>query len=367
MATRLTFSSAAMLAISLVWVPGALPSARAQNGTGVSGAGHPYLFLIRDAVVQKDLGLTDIQKESITQVTDQLDGPLLATRGQSPEKGREVLAQLIAVAESKMREILTEAQQKRLDQITLRTQGIRALVRPEVSRQMTLTAKQIEHIKAKIQETDQAIQTTQKQAREGTSQAALAKQGSELREQEQRSILAILNNDQRKLLVDLAGRPFDASGLGQMRFKSPDISMATAWINSPPLASSDLKGKVVAVHFWAFGCINCIRNYPWYRGWYDSFADDGLVIVGVHTPETQQEREVDRLQKKVKEANFKFPVAVDNKLEIWNTWGNTMWPSVYLIDKQGYIRYWWYGELNWQGAKGEEIMRARIEQLLAER
>ena len=72
------------------------------------------------------------------------------------------------------------------------------------------------------------------------------------------------------------------------------------------------------------------------------------------------------MRKKVKEAKFEFPVAVDTGEQIWNTWGNTIWPSLYLIDKRGYIRYWWYGELNWQGAKGEEIMRARIEQLLAE-
>lgn len=90
------------------------------------------------------------------------------------------------------------------------------------------------------------------------------------------------------------------------------------------------------------------------------------MIVGVHTPETQSERELDRVRKKVKEASFKFPVAVDNEKSIWNTWGNTMWPSVYLVDKKGYIRYWWYGELNWRGAQGEPIMRARIEELLAE-
>ncbi len=72
------------------------------------------------------------------------------------------------------------------------------------------------------------------------------------------------------------------------------------------------------------------------------------------------------MRKSVEEAKFEFPVAVDNDKEIWSTWGNTMWPSVYLIDKQGYIRYWWYGELNWEGAQGEKIMRERIEQLLAE-
>lgn len=88
--------------------------------------------------------------------------------------------------------------------------------------------------------------------------------------------------------------------------------------------------------------------------------------MGVHTPESTGEKEVGQVRQKVKEAKFEFPVVVDNEKAIWKRWGNTMWPSVYLVDKKGYIRYWWYGELNWRGAKGEQIMRGRIAELLAE-
>jgi peroxiredoxin len=91
-----------------------------------------------------------------------------------------------------------------------------------------------------------------------------------------------------------------------------------------------------------------------------------LTIIGIHTPETNSERNLEQLRRKVEEAKFKFPIVVDNDMKNWNIWGNSMWPSVYLIDKHGYIRYWWYGELNWQGAEGERIMRRRIEELLAE-
>ena len=90
------------------------------------------------------------------------------------------------------------------------------------------------------------------------------------------------------------------------------------------------------------------------------------MVLGVHTPETKAESEVDRVRAKVKEANFRFPVVVDNDESIWNEWGNSIWPSVYLIDKQGRIRYWWYGELDWQGAGGQKIMARRIEELMAE-
>lgn len=72
------------------------------------------------------------------------------------------------------------------------------------------------------------------------------------------------------------------------------------------------------------------------------------------------------MKQKVAEAEFAFPILIDNDHANWKAWGNTMWPTVYLIDKQGYVRYWWLGELNWQGAEGEKIFRGRIEELLAE-
>ena len=91
-----------------------------------------------------------------------------------------------------------------------------------------------------------------------------------------------------------------------------------------------------------------------------------MKIIGIHTPETETERNVETLQEKIDEAGFLFPVLVDNDKKLWNAWGNSMWPSVYLIDKQGYLRYWWYGELDWKGAGGQEIMARKIEELLDE-
>ena len=90
------------------------------------------------------------------------------------------------------------------------------------------------------------------------------------------------------------------------------------------------------------------------------------MIVGIHTPETAHERDVAAVQRKTREAGFAFPVLIDNRKTNWSAWGNTMWPCTYLIDTRGYVHSWWSGELNWQGAGGEKIMRARIEKLLAE-
>ena len=110
-----------------------------------------------------------------------------------------------------------------------------------------------------------------------------------------------------------------------------------------------------------------MRNYPWYRDWQDSFEEDGLVVLGVHTPETKAERELGSVKEKASQEGFTFPIVVDNDKTIWNTWGNSMWPSVYLIDKSGRLRYWWYGELNWNEAGGQRIMGEKIKELLAEK
>jgi hypothetical protein len=89
--------------------------------------------------------------------------------------------------------------------------------------------------------------------------------------------------------------------------------------------------------------------------------------VGVHTPETDSEKKIDRVRQKVKDQKIQYPVAVDNASKTWRAWGNRFWPCVYLIDKQGNVRYRWEGELNWKGSQGDKQMRERIHQLLAEK
>lgn len=147
---------------------------------------------------------------------------------------------------------------------------------------------------------------------------------------------------------------------------APKLVGIDAWINSEPLELSKIEGKVIVVHFWTFGCINCIRNYPHYAGWQKDFADKGLVIVGVHTPETQGERDLERVRKKVKDNGMTYPIAVDGSAQTWKAWSTSWWPTIYLIDRQGMVRYQWNGELNWNGIDGEKMMRRRIERLLAE-
>jgi thiol-disulfide isomerase/thioredoxin len=125
--------------------------------------------------------------------------------------------------------------------------------------------------------------------------------------------------------------------------KAPDITNQT-WLNSAPLHLSDLKGKVVMVEFWTFGCYNCRNVEPYVKQWHQKYADQGLVIIGVHSPEFSHEREVESVKRYIKEHDIRFAVPIDNDFSTWNKYGNRYWPAMYLVDKQGTIRHVRIGE-----------------------
>lgn len=117
-------------------------------------------------------------------------------------------------------------------------------------------------------------------------------------------------------------------------------------MNSKPLTLKELRGKVVLVHFYAFQCHNCHANFEIYRRWHDQLRSKGVEVVGIQTPETPTERDPAAVKSAAAERKLEFPILVDLESKNWAAWGNTMWPTVYVIDKNGYIRHWWQGELN---------------------
>ncbi len=125
---------------------------------------------------------------------------------------------------------------------------------------------------------------------------------------------------------------------------APNFQGITTWINSPPLDLSELRGKVVLVDFWTYSCINCIRTIPYLNAWYAKYGDNGLVIVGVHTPEFQFEKNYTNVLAAVKSFGLKYPVALDSNYATWNAYSNQYWPADYLIDKNGDIRDTHIGE-----------------------
>ena len=124
----------------------------------------------------------------------------------------------------------------------------------------------------------------------------------------------------------------------------PGFDGATGWLNSAPLATEDLRGKVVLVDFWTYTCINWLRTLGYIRAWADKYAGQGLVVVGVHTPEFPFERDLDNVRQAVKDMAVEYPVALDSDYAIWRAFGNRYWPAVYIADAEGRIRHHQFGE-----------------------
>jgi thiol-disulfide isomerase/thioredoxin len=124
----------------------------------------------------------------------------------------------------------------------------------------------------------------------------------------------------------------------------PSLGGATEWLNSEPLGPAELRGRVVLMNFWTLTCINWLRQEPYVRAWSRAYRDDGLVVIGVHTPEFGFEHDIDRVRRAVKERDIDYPVAVDNHYEVWSAFANHYWPALYFVDKDGVIRGQHFGE-----------------------
>jgi cytochrome c biogenesis protein CcdA/thiol-disulfide isomerase/thioredoxin len=148
------------------------------------------------------------------------------------------------------------------------------------------------------------------------------------------------NGTAKDKLASLNGAKVAASKYQQ----APDVQGITAWINSPPLTTQELRGKVVLVDFWTYSCINCLRTLPYLESWDKRYRDDGLVILGVHSPEFSFEHSLGNVRAAVKRLGIRYPVALDNDFATWNAYHNQYWPADFLIDRTGRVRDYHAGE-----------------------
>src|SRR5439155_1667491 len=135
-----------------------------------------------------------------------------------------------------------------------------------------------------------------------------------------------------------------ASGALQHFGQAPGLKPDGDWFNTRPLSIAGLHGKVVLVDFWTYSCLNCLRTLPHLKAWYASYHKDGLVIVGVHTPEFAFEHVLSNVRAATKRYGVRYPVALDNSYDTWNAYANQYWPAEYLIDKRGHVRHAHFGE-----------------------
>ena len=135
----------------------------------------------------------------------------------------------------------------------------------------------------------------------------------------------------------------------------PDLSGATAWLNSKPLTAKALRGKVVLIDFWTYSCINCLRALPYVKAWDAKYRNQGLVVIGVHAPEFDFEKDSANVRKSLDKLGITYPVAMDNDMKIWNAFHNEYWPAHYFIDAKGRIRHHHFGEGGYD--ESEKVIR----------
>ena len=150
------------------------------------------------------------------------------------------------------------------------------------------------------------------------------------------------------------------SRMDESKGAMPSLSGAVQWLNSPQLSAESVRGKVVLVDFWTYDCINCQRTLPYVKDWAKKYEKDGLVVIGVHTPEYGYERIIDNVRDQVQKLGITYPVAIDNNYAIWRAFDNQYWPAHYLIDAKGQMRYSHFGEGRY------EAQEQMIKQLLEE-
>lgn len=326
------------------------------------------LQMVRDDAIHRELGLSDDQVRRVLAVLPAIDGPWFRVR---IRPAAERVSAIEALGERLMAEllgVLDGDQLERLEQLQNQALGTRMIVRDAAAAKLRLSGEKRAELYGVFRETDRKVAELQERQRSGDLGAVEAgRQVAKLQTEERKQFVAAMSNEQQRMLSSLTGPSFDFSSVKRMYPFAPELtSDGSSWLQGTGVDLEGLRGKVVAIHFYAFQCINCRRNLPHYNGWHRDYADDGLVVIGIQTPETGAERSVERVSEAIRSDGIEYPVLMDLESKNWAKWSNTMWPTVYLVDKKGFLRRWWQGEMNWKGTPGEKQMRETIEILLSE-
>ena len=324
------------------------------------------LGLVHAPEVHAELNLSPEAVKRLENLFEKIDGDWFRARILPEETRYSRIQKLETIVRQWFNNNTGQQQVQRVRQLELRAQGMRMLLRPDLQHELGITAEQ----SAKLVSLAKAVN-------EATSKLRDAQMRNKITEElktnvvtanknEQAALKTVLKPEQFQKLGGLLGEPFDTSSLKRIYPMAPELIPAQNWINSNPLTLKKLRGKVVLLHFYAFQCYNCHANFGHYKKWHDKYGDD-VVVLGIQTPETERERDPDEVRDAAKERELNFPILVDLESKNWKAWSNTMWPTVYVIDKNGYIRHWWQGELNWNGATGDQTIEQIVGNLLQEK
>jgi thiol-disulfide isomerase/thioredoxin len=162
------------------------------------------------------------------------------------------------------------------------------------------------------------------------------------------------------VLASTTGSPMPTTVQLPVDDELASLGRATEWINSPPLTAVGLRGKVVLIDFWTYTCINWLRQLPYVRAWAEKYKDQGLVVIGVHTPEFGFEKNLENVRRETKDIGVGYPIAVDNDYTIWRAFNNNYWPALYFVDAEGRVRHHRFGEGDYE--ESEKIIQQLLEE-----
>lgn len=320
------------------------------------------LKLIHAPEVQKELELEGASLDSFLSELVKIDGPWWRVRIRPLDEQRNVIAKQEQALIDLLKEHVSPKKMERLKQIELQSQGTRIFARPDVIKALSLTKSQ----SAKVDELYVATDTVAKKLQAAKAQdKKLISDLKSATEAEANGIADLLTGPQKNAFGKMMGPTFDTMKLTRIYPLAPELVDSGYWSGSATKLA-DQRGKVVLLHFYAFQCHNCVANFRHYNRWHEQLTKRGVSVIGIQTPETAAERDVGQVLRAAKEKGFGFPVLVDVKNSNWDTWSNTMWPTVYVIDKNGYIRFWYQGELNWEGATVDKTIEKLVDELLEE-
>ncbi|HBE70597.1 MAG TPA: hypothetical protein DDW52_20825 [Planctomycetaceae bacterium] len=327
------------------------------------------LKLLHAPEVQQELGLS---AEKVTQMEDELfakaDGPWFRARSlASVEAEHKQLQRVERLVHSWLVKNFDAEQKQRLLQLEYQSQNLRAFLRKDVAKRLELSADQVSRYEELAKASYDALRTFTR-AQYSSSGPTEAQRSAVVAasEAEQKGFKEIFKPEQIQNFIAMAGELFDIASLKRVHPMAPEFKSVKHWINSSPIKLRDLRGKVVLVHFYASECYNCHNNFPIYREWEDELAKKGVVLIGIQTPEISVEADPAHVRAEAKAKNLDHPILIDLDNENWNAYGNTMWPCVYVIDQNGYLRKFQMGELRWKGATYDQDIEKLVDELLAE-
>ncbi len=358
---RLVAVAIAICPISSTWAADSSPlQAISADLTAVP---QNLLKLVHTPEVQKELQL---EGDSLTSFLDELariDGPWWRVRIKPEAEQRKIIANQEQLLIALLGKYVSSEKLERLKQIELQSQGTRIFARPDVSVAVGLSKTQTTRLNELYSATDRVAKKLQGPKAQDKK---LQEEAQTAKEAEAKGIAETLTQPQRIAFSKLMGAPFDTMKLTRIYPLAPELIESGYWAGGSATKLAANRGKVVLLHFYAFQCSNCIANFGHYNRWHEQLTNRGVRVIGIQTPETSAERDVKQVQNAAKDRGFKFPVLVDVKSSNWDAWSNTMWPTVYVIDKKGYIRFWWQGELNWEGATVDKTIEKLVDELLSE-